>query len=108
MNHAYMRLLNLMQQDLQLDVDTKAQKLLELIAVAHERGEAMTVNQAMSHQEIASAATLHRKITQLLDAGLIVCTFQGRNRRSKYLVPSAKAQSHFEKMGQLIVEIAHS
>lgn len=44
----------------------------------------------MMLNEIASPATMYRKLTNLLDARLIEKVFEGKNRRTKYLAPTHK------------------
>jgi Fe2+ or Zn2+ uptake regulation protein len=108
MKQAYMRLLSLLEQEAPSSVDTKAQRLLELIALAHDQGKPLTVNEAMQFHDLASPSTIHRKLMLLLDAGLIIYTFEGKNRRTKYLLPSPKAHAHFEKLGEYLLDLART
>jgi len=82
-----------------VEIDLMGQKLLELLAIAAEKNQPMNVGQAMDVTWIASPATLHRKIRNLLDAGYISSDFAGKNRRTRYLVPTEKANDFFAKMG---------
>jgi DNA-binding MarR family transcriptional regulator len=82
------------------DVDLLGQKLLEILAIASEKNEPMTVSQAMGAVWIASPATLHRKIRNLIDAGYVSSNFSGKNRRTRYLVPTEKANNFFSYMGR--------
>ena len=84
-------------------IDLLSQKLLEVIALRHNQGEAMTVSDAMSLSKIASPATLHRKLDQLREAGFIEQTFHGDNRRTKYLVPTQLADQHFCNLSKALV-----
>ena len=102
MKQSYIRLLNLLQGTNDLGIDSVAEKLLELIAVAHASGKPLTVTEAMNFGNIASPATLHRKLNQLIEAELVSQDFEGKNRRTKFLSPTAKANRHFEKVGKLI------
>jgi DNA-binding MarR family transcriptional regulator len=87
------------------DVDLTSQKLLEAIAVAAEKKKMLTVSQAMALEFLGSPATLHRKLQVLMDAGLIEQTFEGRNRRTRFLCPTERAQKYFEKMGKSMTSI---
>ncbi len=78
-------------------------RLLEAIAIAHSEGTALTVTDAMALNAIASPATMHRKLTNLLDARLIEQVFKGKNRRTKYLVPTAQASKYFEQLGKALI-----
>ena len=104
---AYLRFLNLTHavndQLGKTEVDLLALRLLEAIAIADAKGAPLTVTEAMGLHAIASPATMHRKLNTLLDAGLIAQTFEGKNRRTKYLVPTASAAKHFEQLGKAMV-----
>jgi Fe2+ or Zn2+ uptake regulation protein len=104
--HIYMRFLNLIHaldggaNAPQMDLDAK--KLLEVVSVRHDLGKPLTVTDAMALQHIASPATIHRKLDQLRELGLIDTVFEGKNRRTKYLVPTPAAQAYFEQVGQVM------
>lgn len=84
-------------------IDLLSLRLLEAIAIAHSEGTALTVTDAMALSAIASPATMHRKLTNLLDAKLIEQVFEGKNRRTKYLVPTAQASKYFEQLGKALI-----
>jgi DNA-binding MarR family transcriptional regulator len=86
------------------DVDSTANLLLNEIAIQHLDEKPLTVSQAMKLDAIASPATLHRKIDELREAGLIDLTFEGKNRRTKYLIPTKAAHSYFEKMSDSMLK----
>ena len=60
----------------------------------------MTISDAMALVHIASPATIHRKLDLLRDVGLVDTVYEGNNRRTKFLVPTPKAMSHFSGLGQ--------
>lgn len=82
----------------QLNVDLTAQRLLEIIASC-ARYEALTVREAMSLKELASEATLFKKITQLRQQNLVFDKMHGDDKRSKYLYPTRKALLYFDALG---------
>jgi DNA-binding MarR family transcriptional regulator len=106
-NAAYLRFLNLTHavtgELCDSGIDLLALRLLEAVAIAHSKGAALTVTDAMALSAIASPATMHRKLTNLLDAKLIEQVFEGKNRRTKYLVPTAQASKYFEQLGKALV-----
>ena len=67
----------------------------------------MTVTQAMTFVHMASPATLHRKLKQLIAAGLISTQCEANNRRTKFLVPTPKANAYFDKVGELMLQLSH-
>ena len=74
------------------NIDSTALLLLNEIAVQHHEGKNITVTQAMLLSNIASPATVHRKLDELREAGLIEQVFEGKNRRTKYLVQMSNCQ----------------
>ena len=106
--HIYLRFLNLVhalegsQKTPAMDLDAK--KLLEVIAVRYAQKQALTVTDAMALNTIASPATIHRKLDQLRELGMIDTVFEGKNRRTKYLVPTQAAHDYFEHIGQAMQE----
>lgn len=101
----YLRFLNLSHAASSnlVGVDLLALRLLESIGVAHSNGEALTVTDAMSLRAIASPATMHRKLNDLLEAGLIEQAYEGKNRRTKYLHLTNKANTYFANMGSAML-----
>lgn len=67
--------------------------LLNEIAVRNLEGKTITVTEAMTISTIASPATIHRKLDELRDVGLIEQIFEGKNRRTKFLVPTKTANA---------------
>ena len=100
----YMRFLNLLHTleggEHAPSMDLDAKKLLEFIAMRHEQQKPLTVTEAMALSTIASPATIHRKLDQLRELGMIDTVFEGKNRRTKYLVPTQAAHDYFEHIGQ--------
>jgi DNA-binding MarR family transcriptional regulator len=104
-NSVYLRFLALagaLEGQLVEEIDATAMSLLELIAVAADKGSPLTVTQAMNLTQLASPATLHRKLSQLVEAGYVEQCFEGKNRRTKYLVPTSKANKHFAQLGKVL------
>jgi Fe2+ or Zn2+ uptake regulation protein len=102
----YLRFLNLVHaldnQDTSQAMDLDAKKLLEVIAVYHAQEKPLTVTDAMALRSIASPATIHRKLDQLREFGMIDMVFEGKNRRTKFLVPTQAAHNYFEQVGKAI------
>lgn len=100
----YLRFLTLLHsmecEDSTPTIDLGAKKLLEVIVLKHDQKNPLTVTDAMCLSAIASPATIHRKLDQLREAGMIDTVFEGKNRRTKYLVPKQAASSYFDKVGQ--------
>ena len=113
MSQLYLRFLRIAREvDVQKtpvkNIDSSALLLLNEIAVQHLDGKNITVTQAMLLSKIASPATVHRKLDELRAAGLIEQLFEGKNRRTKYLVPTKEADSYFAKMSKAITNAVDS
>jgi len=89
-------------------IDSTALQLLNEIAVQHFDGETLTVSQAIAMKRIASPATLHRKLDELREEGLIEQMFEGKDRRTKYLVPTKAADAYFAKMSKAITSAVNA
>ncbi len=108
----YVRFLTLLQtlqaKELGDKLDSTAEKLLETITIQYGKQQTLTVTECMELSSIASPATIHRKLDELRILGWIEFTFEGANRRTKYLVPSAKANKYFDKVSKLMSKaLAH-
>ena len=106
--HIYMRFLNLLHAleggQHAPEMDLEAKKLLEVIAVHHANQSPLTVTAAMNLGQIASPATIHRKLDVLRELGLIDSVFEGKNRRTKFLVPTQAAHDYFESVGKAMTQ----
>jgi protein-disulfide isomerase-like protein with CxxC motif len=105
----YVRFLTLLQtlqaKEFSEQLDTTAEKLLEVITVQYGKSQTLTVTECMELSSIASPATIHRKLDDLRIHGWIDFVYEGDNRRTKYLVPSAKANKYFEKISKLMSKV---
>lgn len=88
--------------DSAIDVSDMALKLLQKITINHDYGCTPTVSEMMQESSIGSPAALHRKITELLNAGLIDSVHKPGNQRTKYLVPTSTANQYFSSMAKAI------
>ena len=105
MESTYLRFLTLVHaldgsSPAKVNVDETAKQLLNMIAVKHDEGKSMSVSEAMALGSIASPATIHRKLNNLLEFGLIEQTFAANNRRTKYLAPTKATNNYFETLGE--------
>ena len=113
MSQLYLRFLRIARgvdiQNIQVKkIDSTALLLLNEIAVQHYDGKNITVTQAMLLTKIASPATVHRKLNKLIEVSLIEQVFEGKNRRTKYLIPTKEAESYFAKMSKAIANAVDS
>lgn len=106
MKSTFIRFLHLKEvlsgHQIDAEIDLTAQKLLEVLSLSHAQNKALSVTDAMQLQSIASPATLHRKLSNLLEMGYIEFVFDGTNRRTKYIHPTAKTNAYFDALGQVM------
>ncbi len=78
--------------------DLDAQVLLMHVSMANDKKQPLNVTQAMNMKSIGSPAMLYRKINDLLHLELVELVYEGSNRRTKYLIPTAKALMFADEM----------
>lgn len=100
MNNYFNFLNKKMAVDLKTGLSIEELQLLEFLTANALNGLPLRVAGAMSLEKFASPATLHRRLDALIDAGYIRHKFQD-DRRTKFLVPTAKAINHFDKIAKL-------
>ena len=86
--------------------DNDAKSLLMAVIVAKQNGAPLNVSQAMQMRRIGSPAKNHRKINDLLDAGMIELTYDTGNRRTKFLVPTDSAMKIFDEIAYAMAQAA--
>ena len=83
-------------------MDLTERVLLDVIAQCDD--DKLTVTEAMSLADIASPATIHRKLDNLRKAGWIIVDYREGDRRTKYLVPTEQAWSEYVKLNFAVRE----
>lgn len=86
--------------------DNDAKSLLMAVIVAKQNGAPLNVSQAMQMRRIGSPAKNHRKINDLLDAGMIELAYDAGNRRTKFLVPTVSAMKIFDELAFAMAQAA--
>lgn len=85
-------------------LNEKEKHLLQCIALRSEEGKCMTVTEAMSLSNVASPATIHRKLKNLLSLGFVSHKTHGPNRKTKYLVPTKFTDKYYASLGVAMCE----
>jgi hypothetical protein len=80
--------------------DSTARDLLDLVCLHEGMSYPLTVTQVMNQPQLASPATMHRKLEDLLELGLVTHQHQGKNRRTKYVVLTTQGQLYSMLMSQ--------
>jgi DNA-binding MarR family transcriptional regulator len=90
--------------------DPVCKQVLDEIALAERNKQRLTVSMIMRLRHIASPATLHRKLDLLVQAELVHATFEGGNKRTKYMVLTEAGHKYFQRLSMLIesIKLTHS
>ena len=90
------------------DLSPTAILLLNEIAVKDFEDQPLKVTQAMGFNALGSPANLHRKLDELLDAGMISFSYNGNNRRTKYITLTQTAFDYFQTKSKAMVQAVNS
>ncbi len=90
------------------DLSPTAILLLNEIAVKDFEQHPLNVSQALELCELGSPANLHRKLGDLLDAGMISLEHVGTNRRTKYLMITEAARDYFQIKNDAMLKAVQS
>ena len=82
--------------------------LLNAIAVKHFEQQFLNVTQTLGLRELGSSANLHRKLDELLDAGMISFSYNRNNRRTKYITLTQTAFGYFQTKSKAMVQAVNS
>jgi Fe-S-cluster formation regulator IscX/YfhJ len=106
---AYLRFLQLARAVQELpdgsDMDANETALLEAVVLRWHEGQAMTVREAISLEQLGSPATLHKRITRLREKEMLTTFNQEGDRRAKFLVPTALTLERFSQLGRSIQQV---
>jgi DNA-binding MarR family transcriptional regulator len=86
------------------DLSPTAILLLNEIAVKDFEQQLLNVSQALGFRALGSPANLHRKLDELLEAGMISLSYVGTNRRTKYLYITKVAFDYFQTKSKAMLE----
>jgi hypothetical protein len=107
--NAYLRFLQLARalQDLPdgSGMDANETALLEAVVLRWHAGQAMTVREAISLEQLGSPATLHKRITRLREKDMLTTFNQDGDRRAKFLVPTERTLAHFSQLGRSLQQV---
>jgi hypothetical protein len=105
---AYFRFLNLAQAVQTLPsvpkLDAAEERLLEALTASWHAGHTLTVTETMALSVAGAPATVHRKLTNLRNQGLVSVDESSDDLRVKTVVPTRKALDYFEKLAACLEE----
>jgi DNA-binding MarR family transcriptional regulator len=100
-------LANAIQKNKHVDLDPIALQILEIISEAHTQDLPMRVSDVLSLTELASYATLHKKLESLKLQGYVEVEMHEGDHRSRYIVPSKLAIKLFDALGKAVLQASH-
>ncbi len=86
------------------DLEPVCSRLLDEIAIKDQHESPLTVTALMSLSHIASPATLHRKMQQLIQVGLVELAIDADNKRSKFVRISKKGHRRYQTLSALMAD----
>jgi len=87
-----------------LGIDPISVLIMDEIAVHEKNDDPLTITVMMSYLHIASQATIHRKLTQLVDDGFVNSKCVGTNRRTKHLTVTKVAERYYKTLSQAMIK----
>lgn len=101
---AYSRFLALLSAVNQMpgmaDFGAHEKALFDEVLLAWSNRTPLTVRQIIHMDHLGSPATLHKRLTRLRDLGWVDASSEARDRRTKYLSPTAKGLEYAENLGK--------
>jgi predicted transcriptional regulator len=85
-------------------LDATERYLLQTVVLCDHEGKALKITDAMSLRNIASPATIHRKLKRLINLGLVRQDYEGSDRRTKYLIPTNVTLTYIESVGKAMAD----
>lgn len=105
-SQTYLRFLNLVSAVRALpafpSLDAVEERVLNGLAAVWATGGQVTVLEAMRLTPDSSPSTVHRRLKQLQDKGLITLRADGGDNRVRYIEPTDAAHAWFAKLGQCL------
>ena len=86
-------------------IDPVCKLMLEEIALGVARNHLLKVSDAIELKSIASRSTLHRKLSILIEAGLISLTSSSVDKRTKLLTITATGVDYFSALSKAIEQL---
>ena len=96
----FMGLANALHKRTGSDIDPISIKLLEAITDGYEQGKLLRVSDVLELNELASYATLHKKIELLKRNNLVEIEYVTGDHRSRYLTPTKVTLKYFDDLGK--------
>ncbi len=104
----FMGLANAVQKGAGADIDPIALKLLEAITDGYEQGKLLRVSDVLELNELASYATLHKKLEQLKRNNWVAVKCMVGDHRSRYLTPTKVTLKYFDNLGKALIKVGQN
>lgn len=99
----FIRLLNGLASKQRIDdVEPTSRRVLEEIAIGHLSDKPLTVTQLLQHRQIASPATMHRKMLSLKNTGLIELNTSASGKRVKHILLTRQGKRYITVLSRLM------
>jgi predicted transcriptional regulator len=85
-------------------LDSSEQRLLEVVAVAWQRGKPLSVTEAMAVEAIGAPASVHKRLRRLRELGLVELQTTHFAPIKKLVVPTESALNYFGELADCLHE----
>ncbi|MBU6468221.1 MAG: winged helix-turn-helix transcriptional regulator [Betaproteobacteria bacterium] len=85
-------------------LDALETRLINVLATAWQQGTKVSILDAINMIPDISYSTVHGRIKDLKDKGMIDVEIDAHDKRIKYVVPTKKTNYYFEKMGECLIK----
>ena len=108
-NPAYIRFLNYLEAIERVDVkrlNAIEEQLLDYIALAYVQDRELLVGDLIALSQFGSQATLHGRLKNLVAMGYVKLVENKADGRKKQVIPTSKADKHYEKLSSYLERAA--
>jgi hypothetical protein len=81
--------------------DANHKALFESVMLSWFEGKALTVRETIGQSALGSPATLHKRLQRLIGQNLVISKRFGKDRRTKFVLPTDKGLAYLDWLGQL-------
>ncbi|KXW55153.1 MarR family winged helix-turn-helix transcriptional regulator [Ferrovum sp. PN-J185] len=85
-------------------MDALETRLIHVLASAWQQDTKVSILDAINMIPDISYSTVHGRIKDLKDKGMIGVEIDAHDKRIKYIIPTKKTNFYFEKMGECLIK----
>lgn len=90
------------------DLSADEEQLLGELVVRWHQVDTITVSDVMLHADRASSSTMYRRLLGLKEKGMIAFRVDERDKRVKFVEPTAKAHDYMQHLSQSVEQLVQA